>query len=160
MLYGSTLAGVAMGVLASIVNTRFLAPAEYGNVRYVQNIINFLATFLIFGYFLSGARLMAISDDRQQVARIKGMMVVILFVACCVLSLAMPVCYFLHTKEPDVARLFLASMPVCFYPLFLNYIDQTAQGDNQIVHLSLARLLPFLIYVPIGFLVYSTFGAF
>jgi len=159
MLYGSTLVGVLMGVLASIVNTRFLDPAEYGDVRYVQNIINFIATFLIFGYFLSGARLMAISDDRQHVARIKGTMVLILCVACLVLSLAMPVCYFLHTDKPAVATLFLVSMPVCFYPLFLNYIDQTAQGDNQIVHLSLARLLPFLVYVPIGYVVYSHFGA-
>ena len=159
MLYGSTLVGVLMGVLASIVNTRFLDPAEYGDVRYVQNIINFIATFLIFGYFLSGARLMAISDDRQHVARIKGTMVLILCVACLVLSLAMPVCYFLHTDKPAVAMLFLVSMPVCFYPLFLNYIDQTAQGDNQIVHLSLARLLPFLVYVPIGYLVYSHYGA-
>lgn len=159
MLYGSTLVGVLMGVLASIVNTRFLDPAEYGDVRYVQNIINFIATFLIFGYFLSGARLMAISDDRQHVARIKGTMVLILCVACLVLSLTMPVCYFLHTNKPAVATLFLMSMPVCFYPLFLNYIDQTAQGDNQIVHLSLARLLPFLVYVPIGYVVYSHFGA-
>lgn len=159
MLYGSTLAGVLMGVLASIVNTRFLVPAEYGDVRYVQNIINFLATFLIFGYFLSGARLMAISDDRRHVARIKGMMVLILSVACLVLSMAMPVCYFLHTEKTAVAVLFLASMPVCFYPLFLNYIDQTAQGDNQITHLSLARLLPFLLYVPCGYVVYSQFGA-
>lgn len=159
LLYGSTLAGVLMGVLSSIVNTRFLIPAEYGDVRYVQNIINFIATFLIFGYFLSGARLMAVSDDRQHVARIKGMMVIILCIACCILSMAMPICYFLHADKPTVAVLFLASMPVCFYPLFLNYIDQTAQGDNQIVHLSLARLLPFLFYVPIGYAVYSHFGA-
>ena len=159
LLYGSTLAGVLMGVLSSIVNKRFLIPSEYGDVRYVQNIINFIATFLIFGYFLSGARLMAISDDRQHVARIKGMMILILCVACCILSLAMPVCFFLHADKPTVAVLFLASMPVCFYPLFLNYIDQTAQGDNQIVHLSMARLLPFLIYVPVGYVVYSHFGA-
>ena len=159
MLYGSTLVGVLMGVLSSIVNTRFLDPADYGDVRYVQNIINFIATFLIFGYFLSGARLMAISDDRQHVARIKGMMVLILCVACCMLCLVMPICYFLHTTKPDVAILFLVSMPVCFYPLFLNYIDQTAQGDNQILHLSLARLLPFLLYVPIGFAFYSLYGA-
>lgn len=159
ILYGSTLAGVLLGVLSSIVNTRFLVPAEYGDVRYVQNIINFLATFLIFGYFLSGARLMALSDDRQHVARIKGTMILILCVACFVLSMAMPVCYFLHTNKPTVAVLFLASMPVCFYPLFLNYIDQTAQGDNQIVHLSMARLLPYLFYVPIGYAVYSHFGA-
>ena len=159
MLYGSTLIGVLLGVLSSIVNTRFLAPAEYGDVRYVQNIINFLSSLLLFGYFLSGARLMALSDDRQYVARVKGTMILVLCAVCLVLIMAMPVCHFLHTDKPAVAVLFLVSMPVCFYPLVMNYIDQTAQGDNQIVHLSMARLLPFLLYVPIGYVVYSLYGA-
>lgn len=158
-LYVSTLGGVLLGVLASIVNTRFLDPADYGDVRYVQNIINFVATFLIFGYFLSGARLMALSDDRQYVGRVKGMMIIILALACIVLSIAMPVNYFLHTDRPAVALLFLVSMPVCFYPLLLNYIDQTAQGDNQIGHLAAARILPYLVYVPIGYAFYTYYGA-
>lgn len=158
-LYVSTLGGVLLGVLASIVNTRFLDPADYGDVRYVQNIINFVATFLIFGYFLSGARLMALSDDRQYVGRVKGMMIIILILACIVLSIAMPINYFLHTDRSAVAMLFLVSMPVCFYPLLLNYIDQTAQGDNQIGHLAAARILPYLFYVPIGYFFYSHYGA-
>ena len=78
LLYGCTLLGVLMGVLSSIVNTRFLAPDEYGDVRYVQNVINFLSSLLLFGYFLSGARLMALSDDRHYVARIKGTMILVL----------------------------------------------------------------------------------
>lgn len=159
ILYGSSLLGVVLGVLCSIVNTRFLSPADYGDVRYVQNIINFVATFLLFGYFLSGARLMALSDDRDYVGRVKGMMIVILAAACLVLCIAMPVGYFLHADRPQVAWLFLLSMPVCFYPLFLNYIDQTAQGDNQIGLLSLARLMPYLLYVPVGYVVYSVYGA-
>jgi O-antigen/teichoic acid export membrane protein len=159
MLYASTLTGVFLGVLSSIVNTRFLDPADYGDVRYVQNIINFVTTFLLFGYFLSGARLMALSDDRDYVGRVKGMMIIILAGACLVLCLAMPISSFLHSDKPQVAWLLLLSMPVCFSPLFHNYIDQTAQGDNQIGLLSLARLLPFLVYVPIGYLVYSTYGA-
>ena len=159
ILYGSSLLGVVLGVLCSIVNTRFLSPADYGDVRYVQNIINFVATFLLFGYFLSGARLMALSDDRDYVGRVKGMMILILAAACLVLCIAMPVNYFLHADRPQVAWLFLLSMPVCFYPLFLNYIDQTAQGDNQIGLLSLARLMPYLLYVPVGYVVYSVSGA-
>ncbi|MBP5713820.1 MAG: oligosaccharide flippase family protein [Prevotella sp.] len=159
MLFASTLIGVFLGVLCSIVNTRFLDPVDYGDVRYVQNIINFVTTFLLFGYFLSGARLMALSDDRNYVARVKGMMIIILAGACVLLCIAMPISSLLHADRPQVAWLFLLSIPVCFSPLFHNYIDQTAQGDNQIGLLSLARLLPYLVYVPIGYLVYSTYGA-
>ena len=54
VLYVSTLLGVLLGVLSSIVNTKALDPIDYGDVRYVQNIINFIATFLLLGYFVSG----------------------------------------------------------------------------------------------------------
>lgn len=158
MLYTATLSGVLLGMLSSIVNTRFLAPSDYGDVRYVQNIINFLSAFLLFGYFLSGARLMAISTNKNYTQRIKGMMVIILAMACTALILAMPICYYLHVDKPTVAILFLVSMPVCIYPLLYNYIEQTAQGDNQIGRLSLARLLPFLVYVPMAYILYSHYG--
>ena len=159
ILYVSTLLGVLLGMLSSIVNTRFLSPVEYGDVRYTQNIINFIAVFLLFGYFLSGSRLMALSNDTFYCRRVKGMMIVILTFACLVLSLSMFVCYFLHSSSPSVAKLFLVSMPVCFYPLFLNYIDQTTAGDNQMGRLSLARVLPYLIYIPLAYVCYSLFGA-
>lgn len=46
LLYFTTMVGVVLGVLASVINTRFLSPADYGDVRYVQNIINFIASLL------------------------------------------------------------------------------------------------------------------
>lgn len=159
LLYVSTLAGVGLGVLSSIVNTRFLPPADYGDVRYVQNIINFVSVFLIFGYFLSGARLMALSNEEHYTRKVKGSMLIVLIAACFILATAMPVCYFLHLDKPTVAFLFLVSLPICSYPILLNYIDQTTQGDNQIGRLSIARILPYLIYVPVGYAVYSYFGA-
>ena len=159
ILYISTLLGVVLGMLSSIVNTRFLSPIEYGDVRYTQNMINFIAVFLLFGYFLSGSRLMALSDNISYCRRVKGMMVVILSFACLALSLAMFVCYVLHSASPTVAKLFLVSMPVCFYPLFQNYIEQTTAGDNQMGRLALARVLPYLIYIPLACVLYSLFGA-
>lgn len=159
MLYASSLVGVFLGVLSSIVNTRFLNPADYGDVRYVQNIVNFIASLLLFGYFLSGSRLMALSTDQNYTRRVKGMMVLILGVACAVLLFSMPVCYLLHQENSKLAWLFVVSMPVCLVPLLFNYIEQTTQGDNQIGRLSLARLLPYLLYVPIAYFVYKNYEA-
>lgn len=159
VLYVSTLLGVLLGVLSSIVNTNALDPIDYGDVRYVQNIINFIATFLLLGYFVSGARLMALSDDKRYVSRVKGMMIIILALACVLLGVLLGVCYFLHTDRPAVAKLFLVSIPVCAFPLFMNYIDKTTQGDNQMGRLALARILPYLVYVPLGYVLYSLYGA-
>ena len=158
-LYASTLIGVLLGVLSSIINTRFLAPTDYGDVRYVQNIINFVASLLLFGYFVSGSRLLALSKDEAYSKTIRGAMVIILLICSCVLVLTCLVCYGIHINKPVIASLFLVSIPVCSQPLLINYINTTAQGDNHIGLLSLARLMPALIYIPVAFLIYKEIGA-
>lgn len=148
-----------MGVLASIVNTHYLDPAEYGDVRYVQNIINFISIFLLFGYFVSGSRLLALSENEQHSRKIRGCMVLILGVASIFLMLLTGINCLFHPTEPEVSLVFLVSIPICMEPLLLNYLNTTAQGDNHIGRLALTRLLPSLIYVPIAYLVYSKFGS-
>ena len=86
-------------------------------------------------------------------------MVLILAIASVVLIVSSVVCYYLHYDNLVVADLFLISLPFCANFLFLNYINTTAQGDNHIGRLSVARLLPALIYVPTAYLVYSRIGA-
>ncbi len=159
LLYVSTLAGVMLGMLSSIVNTRFMSPPDYGDVRYVQNIINFIASFLLFGYFLSGARLMALSNHALYSRQIKGVMIIILLMACVALGIALLLCSLMHYQHnPAIAFLFVVSLPVCFYPLLLNYTEQTTIGDNQIGRLAVARLFPYFVYVPLAYLIYSSIG--
>ena len=150
---------MALGLLSSIVNTRFLSPNDYGDVRYVQNIMQFVAIFLLVGFFHSGARLLAQSKDEVYNRKIKGVMMLVLLVSCIIISMSMLACSFLHLDKPSVAHLFVISVPVAWSPILLNYIEQTMLGDNQIGRLSLARLLPYLIYVPLGFCIYNVYGA-
>ena len=158
LLYFSTLVGVLLGIISSIINTRFLDPLAYGDVRYVQNIINLVASLLLFGYFLSGSRLLALSKDDQYSSRVRGAMVIILLIACVILMSVTGLCYFIYNNS-SVSILFLVSIPVCISPLLGNYVNTTAQGDNQIVRLSISRLLPALLYVSIAYLIYKNFGA-
>ena len=112
ILYASTLSGVLLGVVASIINTRFLSPADYGDVRYVQNIINFIASLLLFGYFLSGSRLLAISSGESESRRIRGCMIVILGGALVVLIAGILICTGLQFAQgkDHIAHLFLLSV--------------------------------------------------
>ena len=159
-LYGCSILAVLLGILSSVINTRFLSPSDYGDVKYVQNIANLMAVVLLFGYYMSGARLMALTDDKGRISRIKGAMLRVLGVGILVLMACMPLLYLAHKgSNPGAATLFLYCIPVAMSPLLLNYIEQTTQGDNQIGCLSLARLLPLAIYVPTAFFVYSVCGA-
>ena len=153
-LYVSTILGSFLGFATSIVNTNFLSEADYGDVRYVQNLVTLLASLLLFGYFLSGSRLLAISKDKGYSSRVRGAMVVVLAICSFILVALTLISAFLHIDSP-VMPLFLISLPVCMYPLFTNYINTTAQGDNHIGRLAISRVLPALLYVPIAYFLYS-----
>ncbi len=158
-LYAATFIGTLLGVVASIVNTRSLSPEYYGDVRYVQNIINFMASLLLFGYFLSGSRLLALSTDEEKSRSIRGVMIIILFVSVAILMLGVLANAFIHIGNSALYTLFLVSLPVCSFPLLNNYVNTTAQGDNHIGRLAIARLVPTALYIPIAYYVYSTYGA-
>lgn len=161
LLYSTSLLGVLIGVGVSVLNTRSLSVADYGDVRYVNNIINFVCSLLLLGYFVSGSRLLALSSDRGRSRKIYAALIVILCGAIILDMMAMLGCYFVHTKwlNPDVANLFLLAIPVCSAPLLLNFINTSFQGDNRIGAIALARLFPSLIYLVVGFLIYQMYGA-
>lgn len=151
--------GSLLGVVASIINTRYLDSINYGDVRYVQNIINFMSTLLLFGYFLSGSRLLALSCDENKSARIRGVMVIILLLSIAILMFGTFVNYLLHLNNSKVSILFLYSIPVCAFPLLTNYINTTAQGDNHIGRIASARVFPYALYIIVSYFIYNKFGA-
>lgn len=161
LLYGSSVLGLFIGVLNSVLNTRSLEPGLYGDVRYVQNIISFVSSLLLFGYFVSGSRLLALSKDEQYSRRIRGIMCVILAITILVVMLTMTCLYFISSAQgkDNLSLLYLIAIPCCGNVLMLNYINTTSQGDNHIGRISIARLLPSAIYFCIAYFVYKYFGA-
>lgn len=161
VLYFCTLLGVLVGMLVSVLNTRNLAPNEYGDVRYVNNIIHMLSGILLFGYFVTGSRLLAIAKSREEASQIKGGLVAILGMTVTLMMVGMVVCGLIHhfILHKDYAWLFYISIPVCGSFLILNYMNTSAQGDNSIYSLAAARLLPSTVYLLVAFFVYRRFGA-
>jgi len=159
VLYVATFLGAILNFVASKVNTDFLSPSDYGDVKYVLNAIQLISWVVLFGWFLSGSRLLALSDDKRHSARIRGALIVFLAFAVSMLILATLMIGLLHINRPEIRALFFLSLPVCSYPLLTNYMNTTAQGDNHIGRLALARVLPVLCYIPVAFLLYNRFGA-
>lgn len=161
LLYGSTVMGVFLGVLISMLNTRNLYPSDYGDVRYINNIIGLLSGLFLFGYFISGCRLLAVAKSREEAMQIKGIMLVILLgtVILMMLSMALCGCYYYFILQKSYAYLFFVAIPFCGSGILLNYINTSSQGDNSIGLIAKARLFPGLLYVLCGYLVYHYWEA-
>ena len=161
VLYSSTILGVLVGILISILNTRYLNPAAYGDVRYVNNLIQFFSGILLFGYFISGCRLLALAETPVKARQIKGILVTILGVTVLILMLIMLICGLIHKDllHKSFYYLFYCVIPFCGSALLLNYINTSSQGDNSISMIAMARLLPQLCYLFVAFILYRQYGA-
>ena len=150
-----------IGVLNSVINTRALPPELYGDVRYVQNIISFVSSLLLLGFFTSGSRLLALSKDEQHSRQIRGALCTILAITIAVLMLTMACLYgiSLFQGKDNLSLLYLIAIPLCGNVILLNYVNTTAQGDNHIGRIAAARLLPSAVYCILAYLVFHFWGA-
>ena len=160
-LYVCTLIGVILGVLISIINTRYLDPVDYGDVHYVLNIINFFSGLMLFGYFVSGCRLLAIAKNRKEANEIKGAMILILGVTVVAMMAIMLLCGVVHSYilHKPFSYLFYYVIPFSGCVLLLNYINTSSQGDNSIGTIAMARLLPSVVYLASITIVFKYLGA-
>lgn len=161
LLYSSTIIGVFLGILVSILNTRYLDPSSYGDVRYVNNIIAFFSGIFLFGYFVSGSRLLALSKNKEETNQIKGGLVFILGITVVLMIIVMIISGLVHNfyLHKSYYYLFYLVIPVCGSTLLLNYINTSSQGDNSITTIALARILPQSLYLIIAFVIYKLSGA-
>ena len=157
VLFVSSALSVLLGVGTSVLNTSLLDPSQYGDYRYVTNLINFFASLLLFGYFVSGSRRLALSKSGEYSRSIRGAMIVILAIAICILMLCMLGSAVIHKLwlNPNVSSLFIIATPVCGAVLMLNYINTVFQGDNSIYKLSIARVVPSLLYLVVAWAILS-----
>lgn len=115
----------------------------------------------MFGFFVSGCRLIAISKNNENIRRYKGVMILILIVSILIMFAVFLVVAYIHYKwvNPSMFNLFLVGTFVSSAPLLLSYINTTSQGDNKILSISLARMLPSLVYLIIGYIVFKYYHA-
>lgn len=155
-LYCATILGVLLGVVSSVINTRNLCPRDYGDLRYIQNLIGFVSSILLLGYFTSGSRLLALSKDEDYSRKIRGAIVIVLLFTITILSFIMLILYFysLWQGNDNLAPLYFVSIFTGGNVILLNYINTTSQGDNHIGRIALARVLPMFFYVIFSFFIY------
>lgn len=157
----ATVASALLGILTSVLNTYFLPPDLFGDVKYVGNLISFCSGFLLLGYFVSGCRLIAIEKNERIIREFKGVLILILGITSLLLvgSVVILAGWNAFLGNRAMAIMFLVSIPVCASPLLQNYINTVLPGDNQIGMISFSRIAPSVLYLMVAFLVFRIWGA-
>lgn len=148
-LYSSMIFSIFLGIGVSVVNTRLLGPEQYGDLKFIHTLISFILTFMTFGFFVTGSRLLAINKKESNQTEIIG----------CLLSIACPIALFfviiLFILSFFVNNIFnnnLSSVIRFISPLLIVFpfsmcIERILVGSNEIYKLSFFRIAPQLFYI-------------
>ncbi|MFX0135595.1 MAG: oligosaccharide flippase family protein [Candidatus Hodarchaeota archaeon] len=148
-LYLSLAFTLLLGIGVSVINTRFLGPEQYGDLKFLQNIFGFSVMFFTLGFFVSGARLIAQKENEK----IKHEIIGILFSVATCISAALSIGYFVFSFfEEQIFNNELGIIIRIFCPLLFVYpfvicLQNIMQGDSRIYELSVFRLAPKLLYI-------------
>src|SRR3990170_701404 len=143
-LYTSMVLGVVISFGVSIVNTRFLGPQQYGDLKFLQNLFSIFVTCLTFGYFTTGSTLLAQKKNELLKHELFGNL---LFVAALIsIMLIFGLYVFSYFEESifrnNLGRIIRIFSPLMFVFLFEACLVKLLMGDNRIYELSMFKVAP------------------
>jgi len=148
-LYVSMVAGIAFGLIVSIVNTRLLGPQRYGDFKFLINLFTFVATITTFGFFFSGGRLLA--ERRNE--HIRDQLVGGLLTIASIISLLLIVILFVFSFfvddlfHPGLGKIIRLFSPLLFIFPFKLCLENIMQGDNRIFQLAVFQRASQVFYL-------------
>ncbi len=149
ILYGSQILAMAFGFIVIPILTRILGPEKYGILVFILTVISFMALFFEFGFFSTGARLLAVSKDKRKDQDLIGALTIITIVISLSFFLVLYVFSFFidsifHTSTGNILR--LISILAAILP-FQYMFQQICQGANEIKKMAAANIIPKLWYL-------------
>lgn len=149
MLFSAQTTSMFAGFIASVIQARWMEPAEMGRFVFCLSIVVITSLCFEFGVSSAGARVLALAHDAREQRQALGALTLMTFV----ISLAFAV-FIAAAAAPidsifskDVRWLLIGTAALAFFQPFQLLIEQSCQGLNQIRRLSLFQLLMSGTYV-------------
>ncbi len=148
-LFSSMVLGLFVGIIISIINTRYLGKEQYGDFKFLINLFSLAVTFLTFGFFYTGGLLLARTDDSRKKRELTGDILKIAAFSSILLILISLIFSFMEHRffGNNLGPLIRYSLPLLFIFPFQLCFEQILQGSNRIYSLSLLRIGPKLVYI-------------
>lgn len=146
-LFSVNIIGIPIGIIASIVITKYLGPQLYGDYKFLNNIFTFSVVLFTFGFFQAGNRAIILAKDKSKIKEYYGSEVVLLVVMFLIMSISL-IIYTLfdhNIADKQLTRYMLYLIPFGWIYLLQKLFETLFPSDNRIKQLGLIRLLPKII---------------
>ena len=161
-LFTSMVLSLFVGILISIINTRYLGKEQYGDFKFLINLFSLAVTFLTFGFFYTGGLLLAKTEDTRKKKELTGDILKIAAFSSLLLIVISFVFSFLEHRifGNNLGPVIRYSLPLLFIFPFQLCFEQILQGSNRIYSLSVLRIGPKLVYIvlAVGLQYFSKFN--
>lgn len=149
-LFFVNLIGIPMGVITSIIITKYLGSKGFGDYRFILSVFNFAVLVFTFGFYQAGNRALVLTNDYQKAKEYYGAELIITGFLFLVMSIFLFVYAFLdpNIEEKQLRNILMCIIPFGWVFLLQRYYEILFQADNQINLLAKSRLYP-----QVGFLI-------
>ncbi|MFT3680271.1 MAG: oligosaccharide flippase family protein [Ferruginibacter sp.] len=149
ILYVATIIGVGFSFLGSVLNSKMLSKELFGDWKYIQNYLMMISYFVNFGFYYSGGRLIASTDDKQRISIFKGYMLMSCTAGLVIMFLATLITGFFFPKllSPQLFKLCLIMFPLFIIHPLMFYFESIFQSERRLIDYSIYKILPPLLYV-------------
>ncbi len=148
-LYLSMLFGMVSSFLISVFNTRILGGDHYGELKFIQSLLNLLALLMPLGFFYSGARLIALDKSGEYQ---KGYYFLLFCIAAIASTVGIVIVFLVSPIQElllnnDLGFYLKISSPLLACFIFQACLNNLLQGSGKIYELSLFKILPSGLYL-------------
>ena len=154
-LYSSMILNIVLGIIISIITTRYLGPKEYGIFTFLVNLLSIVPILFTFGIFIATQKLVAHHKNDEIRKELFGAVLVYTLIS----SILMTLIIFGYSFFDDMLyKNNLGDIIRILSPLVIAYqlqacLENYLAGDNEIEYLSLNRTGPKLIFLLFLFLI-------
>jgi O-antigen/teichoic acid export membrane protein len=155
-LFSVNIIGLPIGIITSIIITRYLGAQGYGDYRFIQSIFNFAIIIFTFGFFQAGNRALVLNYDKQKAKEYYGAELIITGGIFIIMSFFLMLYALIDNNihEKGLDRFLLFVIPFGWIFLLNIYFETLFQADNQIRKLSEIRLYPKIGFLLTSLLIY------
>lgn len=158
-LFSVNLIGIPIGIVTSVVITRYLGPKGYGDYQFINNIFSFAIVIFTFGFFQAGNRALVLNNDSQKAKEYYGAELLITGGMFIIMSFFLVLYALLDTNihEKQLDRFILYIIPFGWIYLLVPFFETLFQADNRISLLAATRFYPKIGFLITALLIYFFF---